>query len=118
MDGFDEVNLAVAFNDVDFCLRIGAAGYDIVWTPHARLLHLESASRGADTKPEAAGRFAQEVAYMRRRWGSVLDNDPFYGPIFDRDFGDYRLAFPPLRDRPWTLVQPVEPRATVGMDSM
>ena len=99
--GFDEQNLAVAFNDVDLCLKIGALGYQLIWTPRATLTHLESASRGADTEPVAADRFRAEVAYMRRRWGPVLDADPFYGPNFDKTHVDYRLASPPGRVRPW-----------------
>jgi GT2 family glycosyltransferase len=99
--GFDEENLAVAFNDVDLCLKIGALGYQILWTPRATLYHLESASRGADTEPVAADRFRAEIAYMRRRWAPVLDNDPFYGPNFDKSHVDYRLASPPARIRPW-----------------
>ena len=99
--GFDEQNLAVAFNDVDLCLKIGALGYQLIWTPRATLTHLESASRGADTEPVNADRFRTEVAYMRRRWGPVLDADPFYGPNFDKAHVDYRLASPPTRLRPW-----------------
>ena len=99
--GFDAENLAVAFNDVDLCLKIGALGYQLIWTPRAILTHLESASRGADTEPVAADRFRAEVAYMRRRWGPVLDADPFYGPNFDKAHVDYRLASPPGRVRPW-----------------
>jgi GT2 family glycosyltransferase len=73
--GFDE-SLAVAFNDVDLCIRIGEAGYRIVYTPFARLVHQESASVG---RPED-GRIldAHEIEHMRRRWGSILDNDPHY----------------------------------------
>ena len=78
--GLNEKNLAVAFNDVDLCLKVREAGYDIVWTPFAELYHLESASRGSDMAPEKAERFAREVEYMRSRWGDVLDNDPYYNP--------------------------------------
>ena len=99
--GFDEDNLAVAFNDVDLCLKVGALGYQIVWTPHAELAHLESASRGSDLEPEHQARFQSEIAYMRKRWGQVLDSDPFYGPNFDHRRGDYRLASPPRRIKPW-----------------
>ena len=61
--GFDEVNLMVAFNDVDLCLKIREAGYSIVWTPYAELYHLESASRGYDyADRERAERAAKEVA--------------------------------------------------------
>jgi hypothetical protein len=99
--GFDEKELAVAFNDVDLCLKIGALGLQLIWTPQATLYHLESASRGADTEPVAADRFRREIDVMRRRWGPVLDNDPFYGPNFDKQHVDYRLATPPSRAPPW-----------------
>lgn len=99
--GFDEENLAVAFNDVDLCLKIRERGYQIIWTPKAALTHLESASRGDDLHGEAAKRFGREIAHMRRRWGEVLDNDPYYGPNFSRAAVDYRLASPPLRTPPW-----------------
>jgi GT2 family glycosyltransferase len=99
--GMDAENLAVAFNDVDLCLKVRAAGYDIVWTPHAELFHHESASRGSDLAPEAAARFQREVQVMRDRWGPVLDADPFYGPVFDKRYANYRLGTPPDRVAPW-----------------
>jgi GT2 family glycosyltransferase len=99
--GMDAEHLAVAFNDVDLCLKVRAAGYDIVWTPHAALYHHESASRGSDLAPEAAARFQREVQVMRERWGPVLDADPFYGPVFDKRFTNYRLGDPPDRVAPW-----------------
>jgi hypothetical protein len=115
--GFDEENLAVAFNDVDLCLKIAQAGYQIVWTPRATLRHLESASRGADTDPVRANRFAREVAHMRATWGPVLDADPFYGPNFDKAHVDYRLAFPPTRPKPWTRTsRPRRPKARTPED--
>ena len=86
--GFNE-ELAVAFNDVDFCLKIRQAGYRIVYTPYARLYHYESASRGSDTTPENTGRFRAEIAYMLARWGAWLQNDPYYNPnltIWREDF--------------------------------
>ncbi len=99
--GMDEANLAVAFNDVDLCLKVRAAGYDIVWTPFAELYHHESASRGSDLAPEKVARFEAEIRVMRDRWGPVLDADPFYGPVFDRRFTNYRLGEPPDRVPPW-----------------
>ena len=105
--GFDEAHLTVAFNDVDLCLKVIALGYQIVWTPHAELSHLESASRGSDLEEKQQQRFQGEITYMRRRWGEVLDNDPFYGPNFDRYRGDYRLSFPPRRIKPWR--RPLKP---------
>ncbi|HYF06229.1 MAG TPA: glycosyltransferase family 2 protein [Acetobacteraceae bacterium] len=99
--GLDERNLAVAFNDVDFCLRIGERGYRILWTPFAELYHLESVSRGFDTSGEKAARFAREVATMQRRWGARLLNDPFHNP--NLDLADPTGAVAPVsrRRRPW-----------------
>jgi Predicted glycosyltransferases len=99
--GLDEQNLAVAFNDVDFCLRIRDQGYLIVWTPFAELYHLESASRGPDTAPDKVQRFMSEVNYMRRRWGDRLAQDPYYNPNLSLDAEDFGLAFPPRVTKPW-----------------
>ncbi len=99
--GMDAQHLAVAFNDVDLCLKVREAGYDIVWTPFAELYHHESASRGSDLAPEAAERFQAEVVVMRERWGPVLDADPFYGPVFDKAYANYRPGHPPDRAAPW-----------------
>ncbi|MDM8546802.1 glycosyltransferase family 2 protein [Candidatus Venteria ishoeyi] len=78
--GLDEIHLKVAFNDIDLCLRLREAGYHILWTPHAALYHLESASRGIDTRLKQFLRLRAELAYMRKRWGTALNNDPFYNP--------------------------------------
>ena len=99
--GLNETELAVAFNDVDLCLRIREAGYRIVWTPHAQLYHHESASRGPDTDPDKIERFRAEVAYMMRRWGHVLDRDPYYNPNLRLDGADFGLAFPPRITKRW-----------------
>ena len=77
--GFNE-DLAVAFNDVDFCLKVRQAGYRIVYTPYAKLYHHESASRGSDSDPKNAERFRAEIAYMLAKWGPWLQNDPYYNP--------------------------------------
>lgn len=89
--GFDAAHLAVAFNDVDLCLKIRAAGYRIVWTPHARLVHHESKSRGAEDTPEKRARFEAESRVMRERWGPVLRADPYYNPNLSRTAAHYRL---------------------------
>ena len=99
--GLDEDNLAVAFNDVDLCLRIRAMGLRVVWTPGTELLHLESASRGSDEAPAQRARFLSECAYMRRRWGAQLDADPFHNPNLALSGSGYELAFPSRRRRPW-----------------
>ncbi len=93
--GLDAVNLAVAYNDVDFCLRVLEAGFANVWTPHATLYHHESVSRGKDTSSKNLNRFARESQYMRRRWGALLDNDPAYNPNLTQDRASFQLAWPP-----------------------
>jgi GT2 family glycosyltransferase len=109
--GLDEAKLAVAFNDVDLCLRIREAGYRILWTPFAELYHLESASRGQDLSPEKVRRFAGEIATMCQRWGEVLMRDPFYSPWLSLDGAHAALARAPRRVPPWTpwLGAPVSP---------
>jgi GT2 family glycosyltransferase len=92
--GLDE-RLAVAFNDIDFCLRLRERGLHNIWTPHAELYHHESASRGRDDTPERQARNASEVAYMRRRWPAMLKADPAWNRNLSlRGFGS-GLAFPP-----------------------
>jgi lipopolysaccharide biosynthesis protein/GT2 family glycosyltransferase/tetratricopeptide (TPR) repeat protein len=98
--GFNEKDLAIAYNDVDLCLRLREAGYRIVWTPHAELYHYGSASRGADTDPDKADRLKAEAHYMLRRWVHILDHDPYYNPNLRLD-GSFELSFPPRIDKPW-----------------
>ena len=101
--GLDEVNFPVVFNDVDFCLRLGARGYAIVWTPHAVLQHFESATRGSDLKGEQAARLGRDGRHLRDRWGPILDNDPHYNPNCSFS-ARFELAFPPRRRKPWLSV--------------
>jgi O-antigen biosynthesis protein len=93
--GLNEEDLSVAFNDVDFCLKLREAGYRNVWTPFAELYHHESATRGVEDTPEKKARFSREVIYMRKRWGALLDEDPFYNPNLTLDRPDCSLAWPP-----------------------
>lgn len=93
--GFNEADLAVAFNDIDFCLRVRAAGLHNLWTPFAEFYHHESATRGAEDSPEKIARFQRETAYMRHRWGDLLDHDPAYNPNLSLQHEDFSLAFPP-----------------------
>ncbi len=99
--GLDEVNLPIAFNDVDLCLRIREQGLRIVFTPFAQLYHLESASRGSDIDGAKARRFNREASVMRARWGRQLDNDPFFNVNFSRYAGGFQLAVPARRIPPW-----------------
>ena len=80
--GLDE-RLEVSFNDVDLCLRVAALGYRIVYTPHARLRHLKSASRGRADEGVRAERSRLEHAILRERWKDRLDHDPFRNPNLD-----------------------------------
>lgn len=96
VEGLDEESLTVAFNDIDFCLRVREAGFRVLWTPYAELFHLESASRGSDMTPEKQERFGREARYMRSRWGALLDRDPFYNQNFDNTAPDYVLDFTAL----------------------
>ncbi len=98
--GLDEQNLSVAFNDVDFCLRLREAGYRNVWTPYAELLHHESATRGEDVAPEKRARFEREIAFMQKRWGALIDHDPAYNPNLTVGAEDFSLAWPPRRKTP------------------
>ena len=78
--GLNDQNLAVAFNDIDFCLKVREAGYRNLWTPYAELHHHESATRGEYDDSEKLGGLRQEAAYMTQRWGELLINDPAYNP--------------------------------------
>lgn len=78
--GCDAENLPVTWNDSDLCLRVRSRGLRTIWTPHARLLHLEQATRGTDETPERQQRFARERAWMRARWNGAIDADPFLNP--------------------------------------
>jgi glycosyltransferase involved in cell wall biosynthesis len=92
--GFNEA-LQVAFNDIDFCLRVREAGYRNVYTPYAELYHHESATRGLEETPEKQLRFSQEATYMKQLWGHLLVNDPAYSPNLTLEHEDFSLAWPP-----------------------
>lgn len=94
MGGLDEA-LQVAFNDIDFCLRLGQAGYRNIWTPFAELYHHESASRGTEDTEEKKQRFAREVALMQERWGGQLLADPAYNPNLSLASTCSELSSPP-----------------------
>ncbi len=78
--GLDAEGFAVAYNDVDFCLKVRARGYRNLWTPFAELNHHESVSRGRDLSPRTAERFDRENLDLRLRWGEALLDDPYYSP--------------------------------------
>jgi GT2 family glycosyltransferase len=99
--GMDEVRLTILFNDVDYCLRLREAGKRVVFTPHAKLIHFESASRGHDNQSDRAGRFGRELRVLRSRWGQVLIDDPYYNPTLSLDAVPFSaLAWPPRNMKP------------------
>ncbi len=99
--GLDENNLPIAFNDVDFCLRLAEKHYRNVWTPYAELYHHESASRGYEDTPEKRDRFDAESRYMKRRWQELLVNDPAYNLNLALGREPFMLSFPPRATKPW-----------------
>ena len=94
--GLDE-SYAVAFNDVDFCVRVREADYTNVFTPFAQLYHYESKSRGMEDNPEKQKRFQGEVLRFQARWGDLLaKGDPCTNPNFDIQREDFSLKILPL----------------------
>ena len=82
--GLDEAELAIAFNDVDLCLKLGKAGWRNVYTPHAVLLHHESKSRGKDSLPDNIQRYRCELAVLQERWKTKTFDDPLHNPNLDK----------------------------------
>lgn len=83
--GLDEVNLKVAYNDIDFCLKLRELGYNNIYTPYAVLYHHESLSRGTDEANKGADaarvqRLNREADFMRSKWGAKIEKDPYYNP--------------------------------------
>ncbi len=90
--GLDE-GFKVAFNDIDFCMKLRAAGYLIVWTPHAEAIHYESKSRGYEDSDEKKKRFNSEAARFRRKWGDVLSaGDPYYNKNLTLEHEDFSMG--------------------------
>jgi GT2 family glycosyltransferase len=103
LGGLDEEHLAVAYNDIDLCLRARAAGLRVVVVPHAVLHHHESVSRGYDDDPARRARLAAEVATMEERWGDLLRADPAHSPNLDLDGDGFTPATEPRISPPWRI---------------
>jgi tetratricopeptide (TPR) repeat protein len=88
--GFDE-SLAVAYNDVDLCLKIQQLGYRNLYLPHVQLYHHESKSRGAEDTVEKQQRFKLEQDLIQKRWRKELQRDPCYSPHLTLEREDYSL---------------------------
>jgi O-antigen biosynthesis protein len=84
LGGFNQVELGLAFQDPDYCLRVNQAGFFVVYTPYAVLLHNESASRGFSVRPA-------EVRYMQQKWPDLLAHDPYYNPNLTRRLEDFSV---------------------------
>ncbi|KTC60991.1 glycosyltransferase [Pseudomonas savastanoi] len=92
--GLEEEHLKIAFNDVDFCLKVKEAGYVNVWTPFAELYHHESATRGLEDTPQKQVRFTKEIEYIKSRWPHI-QADYAYSPNLTLDYEDFSMAWPP-----------------------
>ena len=103
LGGFDQENFGTAYNDTDLCLRAWDLGYRTVYTPHATLYHYESASRGLENSNAKKERWKIEADNLKKKWGSVIENDPFYNPALTLIGEDFSLATPPRYQRPWEL---------------
>ena len=89
--GFDE-ELKVAFNDIDFCMKLRKAGYLIVYNPYAELYHYESKSRGLEDTPEKVERFSGEVERLVTNWPEYFKKgDPYYNKNLTLDNSDFSL---------------------------
>jgi O-antigen biosynthesis protein len=103
--GLDEVNLPMAFNDLDFGLRLIERGLRNVWTPFAELLHLESASRGSYVVPEQIARADGEFRTMRECRGPQLDSEPYYNSNLSRIDLTHPLPRAARRTPPWRFAE-------------
>ena len=97
VEGLDEIRFPINFNDVDLCLKLRQLGKRIVFTPDARLVHLESASRGRDDAPDRKARFDRELRMLRSKWGEELIEDPYYNPMLGLDSTPFSALAWPLR---------------------
>ena len=91
VNGFEE-QLSVAFNDVDFCLKIFDLNYKNIYLPHVSLYHYESKSRGYEDTPEKQARFQREIAFMQAKWANLIEHDPCYSKHLTKEHQDYRIA--------------------------
>ena len=98
VNGFNSENLKVAFNDVDFCLKLLKSGYKNLFTPEAKLFHYESKSRGKEDTFQKQKRFASEIKYMIQKWNTLLQFDPNYNPNLSLEWSEqFAPSFPPRK---------------------
>lgn len=102
---FDEIELPIAFSDIDYALKVRRSGLKIFWTPQITLYHLESKTRGFDhLDPERRARNAAERSVVERRWGAALAEEPSLNPLWHRATLPFRLLSPPSYDRLWAHI--------------
>ena len=99
--GFDEENLKIAFNDIDFCLKLLERGARILYTPYAELYHHEHASRGSEYTAANEQRFTREIEFMKKKWKETLLTDRNYNPNLSLGRELFAPAFPPRVTKPW-----------------
>ncbi len=99
--GLNADRFAIAFNDLDLCLRLGELGYRIVWTPFAELFHLESASRGVPDTPEKLAQEQSEVSDLWYSWRHIFTTDPFHNINLSCEWTKPQHLCAPRRRRPW-----------------
>lgn len=98
--GLDEKNLPIAFNDVDFCLRLLEKGYQNIFTPFCEATHGESLSRGSDNTPEKLERFNSEIRYCLNRHKLILQaGDPWYNPNYSMENSFMRITQHPSNEK-------------------
>lgn len=104
--GFDEINLPVAYSDVDDALKLRRTGLRILRTPQVTLHHFESKTRGFDHfDPEKRTRNSVERAVMERRWGRTLETEPGLNPLWHMATLPFRLLSPPSQARLWGYIE-------------
>ena len=95
VNGLNERELAIGFNDIDLCLKLKENGLRNIWTPYAEMFHHESVSRGRNNTPQKRERAKNELHYMQKRWSDVIRHDPSYNPNLTIASDDFSLAWPP-----------------------
>lgn len=102
LGGMDSKHFKKKMNDVDFCLKVRAAGYDVIWTPFAKLIHLESVSCGQDVTSSDYSQLMQETGDLLKKWNTILD-DPFYNVNLSLEGTGFIISPRPRRVPPWRL---------------
>ena len=101
LGGLDDRELKIAYNDVDYCLRLKEAGYKIYYVASVVHIHHESYSRGLDISAEKAARLRAESEVMFSRWGHLIAADPYHNPNLSLQAQDGAYASPPRIQYPW-----------------